>query len=142
MKISDLMTERIVSVDKDEPVVAAARLLKKHNVGALPVTDREKRLRGIVTDRDIVLRCVAGELDPGATPVGEIMTRGIVTAEGADLVDDAVRAMSRDQVRRLPVVENGRLIGMLSLCDLSRSPGCAMEAAEALTEISLNLRRK
>ena len=142
MKISEIMTNRIITVDKDEPVIAAARLLKRHNVGALPVTDSEMRLRGIITDRDIVLRCVAAESDPRTTHVSEVMSRGIITAAPSDMVETAVKAMSQDQVRRLPVVEDGHLIGMVTLCDMARSRSCEMEAAEALSEISANIRRK
>ena len=142
MKISDIMSSRLISVDKDEPVLAAARLLKRYNVGALPVTDREQRLRGMITDRDIVLRCIAVDSDPRTTRISEIMSRGIITASPAETVESAVKFMSQDQVRRLPVVDEGRLIGMVSLCDMARSPSCEMEAAEALGEISSNIRRK
>ena len=142
MKVSDIMTNRIVTVDKDEPIIAAARLLKRHNVGALPVTDSEMRLRGIITDRDIVLRCLAAESDPRSMRISEIMSRGIITASPDDLVDSAVKSMSADQVRRLPVVEDGRLVGMVSLGDMARNQSCEMEAAEALSEISANIRRK
>ncbi|MGE4352679.1 MAG: CBS domain-containing protein [Oscillospiraceae bacterium] len=142
MKINEIMTDRVVSIDGDEPVMAAARLLKRHNIGALPVTDKEQRLRGIITDRDIVLRCVATEADPKTTRVSEVMSRGIVTATPSDVVDSAVRLMSQDQVRRLPVVEDGRLVGMVTLCDMARSSTCEMEAAEALSEISANIRHR
>ena len=142
MKISEIMTDRIVSIDRDEPVMAAARLLKRHNIGALPVTDKDNRLRGIITDRDIVLRCVAAETDPRTTKVGEVMSRGILTADPSDAVESAVRLMSQDQVRRLPVVEEGRLVGMVTLCDMARSNKCEMEAAEALSEISASIRHK
>jgi len=142
MKVSDIMTKRIVTVDKDEPVIAAARLLKRHNIGALPVTDSEMRLRGIITDRDIVLRCLAAEADPRNMRISEIMSRGIITVSPDDRVDNAVISMSTDQVRRLPVVEDGRVMGIVSLCDMARNQSCEMEAAEALSEISANVRRK
>ena len=142
MKVSDIMTDKVVSVGKDEPVLTAARLLKRYNVGSLPVVDNDKRLRGIITDRDIALRCVAAEGDPHSVRVSEIMSRGIITVAPDDLVDSAVRCMSDDQVRRLPVVEDGRLVGMVSLCDMARSRSCEMEAAEALAEISSNIRRR
>ncbi|MDO4749315.1 MAG: CBS domain-containing protein [Eubacteriales bacterium] len=142
MQVRELMTERVISVGQDEPVTAAARLLKRHNIGALPVCDSSGRLRGLVTDRDIVLRCVAMGEDPQTTRTGEIMSRGILTAEPDDSVDRAVRVMAQDQVRRLPVLDNGRLVGMVSLCDMARNRDCDMEAAEALTEISANIKRR
>ncbi len=142
MIISDIMTEKVVTIDKDEPISAAARLLKRHNVGVLPVTDSNNCLRGLITDRDIVLRCVAMEADPRTTKVSELMSRGIVTVSPTVPVDDAVVLMSQDQVRRLPVVESGRVVGILSLCDMARSMACEAEAAEALSEISANIRRR
>ena len=132
------MSDRVVAIDAKEPVIAAARLLKRMNLGALPVTERG-RLTGMLTDRDIVLRCVAIGGDARTLTVADVMTRGVVTAEPGTKVDEAARRMGRGQVRRLPVVENGKLVGMLSLADMARR--CDMEAAAALADISSNLRR-
>ena len=133
------MSERVVTIDQREPVIAAARLLKRMNLGALPVTDRSGKLVGMLTDRDIVVRCVAAGGDPREMAVGDIMSRGVVTASPESEVSDAARRMGRGQVRRLPVVEGGKLVGMLSLADMARR--CDMEAAAALADISSNLRR-
>lgn len=142
MKVCDIMTDNVVSVGQDEPITAAARLLKQHNVGALPVCDDSGRLKGMVTDRDIVMRCVAAEGDPHEMRVKDVMSRGIVTAGPFDDLDKTVRLMSEDQVRRLPIMDGGRLVGMVALSDMARSCNCEMEAAEALTEISANIKRK
>ena len=142
MKVCDIMSSKVVSIGQDEPVSAAAKLLKRANIGALPVCDAKQRLRGIVTDRDIVTRCVALGADPEETPVGEIMSRGVVTASPREELGAAVRRMREDQVRRLPVLDEGRLVGIVTLCDMARESNCDMEAAAALTEISSNLRRK
>lgn len=139
MKVSDIMSDRVVTIDEREPVIAAARLLKRMNLGALPVTDRDGKLVGMLTDRDIVLRCVALGGDARTMTAGDVMTRGVVTATPDVKVDDAAKRMGRGQVRRLPVVENGKLVGMLSLADMARK--CDMEAAAALADISSNLRR-
>lgn len=139
MKVSDIMSDRVVTIDEREPVIAAARLLKRMNLGALPVTDRGGKLVGMLTDRDIVLRCVALGGDARTMTAGDVMTRGVVTATPDVKVDDAARRMGRGQVRRLPVVESGKLVGMLSLADMARK--CDMEAAAALADISSNLRR-
>ena len=139
MKVSDIMSDRVVTIDEREPVIAAARLLKRMNLGALPVTDRGGKLVGLLTDRDIVLRCVALGGDARTMTAGDVMTRGVVTATPDVKVDDAAKRMGRGQVRRLPVVENGKLVGMLSLADMARK--CDMEAAAALADISSNLRR-
>ena len=139
MKVSEIMSGRVVTICQDEPVIAAARLLKRMNLGALPVTDRSGRLRGMLTDRDIVLRCVASGADARELRLADIMTRGVVTAEPETEVAEAARTMGGGQVRRLPVVEGGKLVGMLSLADMARK--CDMEAAAALAEISTNIRR-
>ena len=139
MKISEIMSERVVTIDQREPVIAAARLLKRMNLGALPVTDRSGKLVGMLTDRDIVVRCVAAGGNAREMTVGDIMSRGVVTASPDSEVSDAARRMGRGQVRRLPVVESGKLVGMLSLADMARR--CDMEAAAALAEISTNVRR-
>ncbi len=139
MKVSEIMSGRVVTICQDEPVIAAARLLKRMNLGALPVTDHSGRLRGMLTDRDIVLRCVASGADARELRVADIMTRGVVTAEPETEVAEAARTMGGGQVRRLPVVEGGKLVGMLSLADMARK--CDMEAAAALAEISTNIRR-
>lgn len=142
MKVSDIMTGRIVTVGQLEPVSAAARLMKRHNLGALPVCDDEGRLRGMVTDRDIVTRCIAGDLDPADTMIREIMSRGITTCRADQEIDDVLRSMGAEQVRRLPVTEGGKVVGMVSLGDLARNDLFSMEAAEALGEISSNILRR
>lgn len=142
MKVSDIMSTHIVSIRTDEPTSAAARLLSRHNLGALPVCGADGQLRGMVTDRDIVLRCVAADGDTRHTPVSEIMSRGVSFASPDDSVEKAAAIMSQAQVRRLPVVENGRPVGMVSVCDMIRSGRCSAEAASALSEISANLRRR
>ena len=99
MKVSDIMSGRVVTIGQKEPVIAAARLLKRMNLGALPVTDDSGRLRGILTDRDIVLRCVASGSDPRTLEVREIMSRGVVTAAPGTEISEASRLIRGDQVR-------------------------------------------
>lgn len=142
MKVKQIMTDHVITVGQREPVAHAARLMKRGNLGALPVCDDDGRLRGIVTDRDIVTRCVAADDDPGETPVREIMSRGIVTCGAEDDADELARTMSARQVRRVPVTEGGKVVGMVSLGDLARNDLFSMEAAEALSEISSNILRK
>lgn len=142
MKVCDIMSDRVISIDQNETVSTAAKLLKRCNIGALPVCDAGNRLRGMLTDRDIVTRCVAADADPGQLRVSEIMSRGVVTAGPFDELGQVVKVMSADQVRRLPVLDDGRLVGMVTLCDMARDCNCDMEASEALSEISSNFRRK
>ncbi len=142
MKVCDIMSDRVITIDMNEPVSAAAKLLKRCNIGAVPVCDGHSRLRGMLTDRDIVTRCVAADADPRELPVSEIMSRGVVTVSPFDEVGQASKVMSTDQVRRLPVLDGGKLVGMVTLCDLARDCNCDMEAGAALSEISSNFRRK
>ena len=137
MKVSELMSSNVVSLRPEDTASRAATLLARHNVGALPVCSQDGRLRGIVTDRDIVLRCVAGECRPEETDVREIMTRGVACVSPDDDVRAAAHLMSVEQVRRLPVVENGRVVGMLSLADMARKGSFDMEASKALCDISM-----
>ena len=142
MKVRELMTGSAVSVHEDEPVVAAARLMKARNIGSIPVCGDDGQLTGILTDRDIVVRCVAPGADPGAVKIAAVMTPGTVTVTPADEVDTALARMTHEQVRRLPVVQDGRLVGMLSIADVARSRRCAMEAARALCGITSNVCRR
>lgn len=139
MVVRDLMNPGVVSVEPTSTAAAAARLISRHNVGALPVCGGDGKLRGVVTDRDIVLRCVAAEDDPAQTPVRDIMTRSCVTVSPNADCREAARLMSAQQVRRLPVVEEGKVVGMLSLGDLAKCHRFDMEAAQALSEISENI---
>lgn len=109
MKVFDIMSEHIVTVGLGEPVAAAARLLKQYNIGAVPVCDARGNLRGMITDRDIAVRCVANGLSPAETKTGDIMTRGVITINDNAYVGDAARLMADAQIRRLPVCRNGQL---------------------------------
>ena len=140
MNVQEIMTSRPVSVGPDEPVSAAARLLSRCNLGAVPVCDAQGRVRGMVTDRDIAMRCVAMGNSPGMK-VSEIMSRNIATIEAGESVESAAALMARRQIRRLPVTEKGRLVGMLTLCDLARREDCRMECAGALEAVSAQIHR-
>lgn len=141
MQVRDLMNSSVVSITPGESAALAARLITRHNIGSLPVCGEDGRLRGIVTDRDIILRCVAAEEDPTQTPVRDIMTRRCTTVSPEDDAREATRLMASEQVRRLPVVENDRVVGMLSLGDLACTHKYDMEASKALSEISENVKK-
>ena len=142
MRVRDLMSKSVVTIAPEESAALAARLLSRHELGALPVCAPDGTLAGIVTDRDIVTRCVAAGEEPGRVPVRDIMSPApsVITPETP--ISAAARLMAQRQVRRLPVVEQGQVVGMLSLGDLARSRRTDTEAAEALSDISASLRRK
>ncbi|MPM17324.1 Hypoxic response protein 1 [bioreactor metagenome] len=141
MQVRNLMNPNVVSITPGESAALAARLLCQHNVGSLPVCEEDGRLRGILTDRDIILRCIAAEEDPAQTPVREVMTRSPSTVSPDDDIREAARIMASDQIRRLPVVDHGRLVGIVALGDLARTHQFDMEASKALSEISDNVKR-
>lgn len=142
MRVRDLMSKSVVTIAPEESAALAARLLSRHELGALPVCAPDGTLAGIVTDRDIITRCVAAGEEPGRVPVRDIMSPApsVITPETP--VSAAARLMAQRQVRRLPVVEQGQVVGMLSLGDLARSRRTDTEAVEALSDISASLRRK
>ena len=139
MKVRDIMTQPAISIDPLESAEVAARTLTHYNIGMLPVCGADGRLCGVVTDRDLVIRCVASGRKPSQTPVREIMTGQVVAIQPDMETGVAAHLMGSRQVRRLPVVEDGRLCGMVSLGDLTKQEESAMDAADALTDISDNI---
>ena len=135
MKIKDCMTKNVISVGASEPVAVAARLMSRYNLGALPVQNADGRLCGMVTDRDVVLRCVAARRDAEHMSVGEMMSTGILAVEASEDISRAAQMMSRAQLRRLPVTQNGKLTGMLSMADLARRGEYSMETAQCMESI-------
>lgn len=136
MQVKDIMNPSVISVKPDDTAADAARLIARHNVGSLPVCGEDGGLRGIVTDRDIVLRCVAAQEDPTKTKVSALMSRNCATVSPQDDARAAAQMMAQSQVRRLPVLENDKVVGILSLGDLSTNHTCDMETAQALCRIS------
>lgn len=139
MKLREIMTNPVLRIRPEEPVTVAARTLTRYNIGSLPVCGSDGRLCGFVTDRDIVTRCLAAGRSPAATTVGEVMTARVVAAAPDMETGAAAHLMGREQVRRLPVVENGRLCGMVTLADLASHEETNPDAADALADISGNL---
>lgn len=142
MKVREIMTRQVVRIHPDEPVEVAARTLAHYNVGALPVCGFDGRLCGVVTDRDLVTRCVASGRSTGNTRVRDVMTARVICAGPEMDVGAAAHLMGREQVRRLPVVENGRLCGMVSLGDMAAREENVMDAADALAGITSNVCEK
>ena len=142
MKLRDIMSQTVVKVQPQESVAVAARLLANHNIGALPVCDRDGKLCGMVTDRDLVTRCIAANRLPEQTRVQDVMTGRLVCASAEMDVSVAARLMGREQVRRLPVIANGKLCGMVSVGDLAGREESSYDAAEAVEGICSNLCQK
>ncbi|HWT27750.1 MAG TPA: CBS domain-containing protein [Mobilitalea sp.] len=135
MKLKDIMTTEIASLNTDDTIERAAQLMKQYNCGSIPVCTKDKII-GIVTDRDIAVRCVAAGQDVRHQTVKEIMTEDPVIGSPEMNVDDAAKLMSDRQIRRLPVVDNNSLVGIVALGDISLEPAASEHAEEALTNIS------
>ena len=118
--VKDVMTAGPTSIATDAMVVEAARRMLAEDVGSLPVVDGDS-LVGMITDRDVVLQVVARDLDPNKVPVSNVCSEGPVTAQPDEPLDDALARMAKEQVRRLPVVTDGRLVGILAQADIART---------------------
>ena len=116
--VRDAMTEDPHSIGASASVVEAARLMREGHIGSLPVTEDE-RLVGMITDRDITTRVVAESAAPETTSVGDVYSRDLISVEPDHDLEEALELMARHQVRRLPVVENGRLVGVVAQADIA-----------------------
>lgn len=140
MMIKELMTTDPVSCDPKTNLRRLAQLMVENNCGAIPVCEN-RRIVGIVTDRDVVTRGFIKGVDPTSLPVSDVMTRNLVTVHEDDRVERALQLMEAEQVRRLPVVSpEGALLGMLSITDLADHLP-ERKAGELLREVSLTPRR-
>ena len=139
MKLREIMSGPVVKIHPEETVSVAARMLEHNNIGALPVCGIDGRLCGMLTDRDIVIRCLAAGKQPQTTSVREVMTAKIYVGRPDMEVSLAAGLMGREQIRRLPVMDKGKLCGMVSLGDLARKEESSIDAGDALTEISSQL---
>jgi len=121
-KINEVMTDRPRAVTPQTSVRETARLMEEEDVGSLPVVEDGSRLVGIVTDRDVAVRVVAGGLDPDSTRVGQVASAEVITLTPDHDLDEALELMAHAQVRRLPiVVRENELVGMLSQADVART---------------------
>ena len=125
--VNDVMTHDPRTVGPGDTLVEAARVMRDADVGSVVVED-EGQASGILTDRDIVVRAVADGREPESTLVGDIATSGITTVTADQDLDDAIRVMREQDVRRVPVVQDGRPVGILSLGDVAveREPDSAL----------------
>jgi CBS domain-containing protein len=142
MKIREVMSSPVIRIGSEETVEAAARTLAKYNIGALPVCKSDGRLCGVVTDRDLVTRCLAAGKNPGQTKISQVMSGSVIGIPPDLETTAAAQIMGNRQIRRLPVVENGKLCGMVSLGDLANRKETDAEAGKALSEISNHLSQR
>ena len=142
--VREAMTEDPRSIGPSASVVEAARLMRDEHIGSLPITDGDT-LVGMITDRDITTRVVAEAADLATTSVGEVYSQDLVSVEPEKDLEEALGLMARHQIRRLPVVEDGRLVGIVAQADialtLSEDEQKTGELVEAISERSEGERR-
>lgn len=135
MKVKDIMTKNVAYIKPDCSVLDAAKIMQQNNIGSIPVCD-QSGVVGMVTDRDIVVRNVITGTDPKSTPVSNIMTTDVATVSSSTEVEQLSDLMSKKQIRRIPVVDNNTLVGIVALGDLAVDSDFGTEASVALTDIS------
>jgi len=118
--IREIMTPDAVCIGENETLADAARKMRELDVGALPVCGEDNRLKGMVTDRDIVVRCIADNGDPQTVRAGDLARGKPVTIGADDPVDEALAMMKEHQIRRLPVIDGHDLVGIISQADVAR----------------------
>jgi len=134
--VRDIMSTDVVTVTMQDNVFEIAAKMKENDIGFIPVVEG-RRLIGVVTDRDLVLRGYA-EKRSGSASVDQVMSKDIVTVTPDTSVEEASRIMAKNKIRRLPVVENGELVGVVAIGDMAVRSKLEDEAGQALSQISEN----
>ena len=140
--VRDAMTAEPRSIGASASVVEAARLMREEHIGSLQIIDNEQ-LVGMITDRDITTRVVAEAADPKLTSVGDVYSQDLISVEPESDLEEALLLMARHQVRRLPVVDNGKLVGIVAQADiaLTENEKKSGKLLEAISEPSGEERR-
>lgn len=136
MKVRDLMTTNVRTADVNASLSEVAQSMKILNVGSIPICDNNKNVVGMVTDRDIVLRSVAEGSKVNSAKAQEVMSKQVVSVSPDTDVHEAANIMAKNQIRRLPVVENGRIVGIVAIGDFATQNIYVNEAGDALSNIS------
>ncbi len=121
MRVKDCMCKKVVQATSDTTLDKIAQLMQENDVGCVPICNEEKNVIGFVTDRDIITRCVATNQSCSQTKASDIMTTKVIKTTPDTEIDEATNTMSHNQIRRLPVIENNQIVGMLTIGDLAQS---------------------
>jgi CBS domain-containing protein len=140
MKVRDIMTSDVVTAGADTTLEEIATMMKSEDTGAIPVVE-ENELLGLITDRDIVIRCVAEGRDPAEVSAEDILSENLEVVDLDTEVEEALDLMGRHQIRRLPVVEKGELVGMVSLGDLAVKQSDKKDTGKALKDVSKGVKQ-
>jgi CBS domain-containing protein len=132
MKVRDAMAKTVSSARKSDKVIDVAQKMKQEDAGFIPVVENGGTLIGVITDRDIVIRCIAEGHDPRSETAEHLMSRQVTIIAPDDDIEQAAKMMEREEIRRLPVAEKGRLVGVLSHGNLVQAT--KNKTAEKVTE--------
>jgi signal-transduction protein with cAMP-binding, CBS, and nucleotidyltransferase domain len=135
-KVRDLMTSHPIALPADASLTEAAKRMRDNDIGDILIVEADGRLRGIVTDRDMVVRGIADEKEPSGTTIGDICSPDLVAVDVDDDADRAVQVMRQRAVRRVPVMNDGQVVGMVSIGDMAieKDPQSALAQISAARE--------
>ena len=136
MKVKDIMTKDVVFANSNDSVLTVAKLMKHHNIGVLPIVENADKVLGMITDRDIVLSLADYNFDLANTDATKLMSNKVYSVRPEADLSSALALMKKQQIRRLPVIEEEKLVGMLSIGDIAVHSDYNMEMSEAISEIS------
>ena len=136
MLVKDIMSKDMVIANKEDTILDVAKLMRHHNIGCIPVVENGQKVIGVITDRDIVMNMAKFNSDPSNTFAKEIASDVVYKVKPDADVNQALALMKKQRVRRLPVIENDLLVGMLSLGDVAVYASHSTEVGDALIEIS------
>lgn len=121
MRVKECMCKKVVRATSDTNLQEIAKLMQENDVGCVPICNQENNVIGFVTDRDIITRCIANNKKCDQTKASDIMTTKVIKTTPDTEVDEATQTMSNNQIRRLPVIENNQIVGMLTIGDLAQN---------------------
>jgi CBS domain-containing protein len=137
LDVEEIMVKKVVRIASDATVKDAANLMNHHDIGCLIVAD-DGRVSGIMTERDVLRRVVAVSKDPEKTSVSEVMSKPLIVGGPSMYVEDAARQMFRRNIKKLPIVENGELVGMITLSDIARVADVNPQVAKVVGDLKKN----
>jgi len=121
MRVKDCMTHFVVQATPETTVSDVAKLMSSNKVGSIPICNHHNNVVGLITDRDIITRCIANNLSCSTTKASDIMNTEVIKTTPDTEIDEACETMAENQIRRLPVIQDGEIVGMLSVGDLAQS---------------------
>ena len=134
MRVKDCMCQKVVRATSDTTLEQIAKLMQENDVGCVPICNEENNVIGFITDRDIVTRCVATNKNCAQTKASDVMTKKVIKTTPDTELEDATQTMSDNQIKRLPVIENNQIVGILSVGDLAKNKKVSCEEVGSTVE--------